>query len=151
MDWMRAARRELMAYNAFRADREEILERLADMDSDIRPNSSRLDGLPKAKGGLPRSTVEAAVLNREEWREQLTAQLQEVNCRLAPIERALAALNPQEREVIRLSYHSMGQGPESLGMSADTFNGIKYQALREVAWVLQSLNQDISKRRDQYA
>ncbi len=137
MNWVRWVRRELFAYNALQADRRELQKRIEDIDKDISPKASRLDGMPRPRGGLPKSSVEVTAIQREKSIEDLERQLEMINRRLAPIERALSRLDEQEREVIQLSFHSLdGQDDElaqQLGMSPREFENIKYYAMLRIA------------------
>lgn len=135
MNWLREVRLELLAYNALRANHDEILRRLGERDEDIRPSNSRLDGMPRAQGGLPRSSVEDAVLRREEELVELRHELQRLNRRIDPIQRALSTLSWLEHRVIHLTYHSMTEASESvksLGLSLKQFEHIKHQALWKI-------------------
>ncbi|MEK3875171.1 hypothetical protein [Paenibacillus sp. FSL M7-0420] len=127
MDSIRDVRRQLMAYNGLRADRDELLRILKKRDQDIRLGSSFTDGMPRHQGGLPRSSVEGAAIRREEEAEEL-------NMQLVPIERSLAALHWRERQIIRLSFFNIDEDDKSnaamLGLPEREFNHIKLQALR---------------------
>jgi seryl-tRNA synthetase len=137
MNWMRWVRRELLAYKALQADRRELLDRIAEMDEDIKPRLSHLDEMPRAKGGLPHSSVETQAILRDESAKEIMQQLQQINRRLEPIERALSALDDQEREVIQMGFHSMDEEqPEKLGLSPDEFESIKCYAMQRIGRLL---------------
>ncbi|NMM52044.1 sigma factor-like helix-turn-helix DNA-binding protein [Paenibacillus aquistagni] len=127
-------RKELLIYNAYRADREEILERLEQLDQDIQPRLSHMNGLPRGKGGLPRSSVEHAVINREETTQELNERLKQIETHMKPIELALDSLSFVERSVITALYHSLQHNTyteiaESLGFTVNELMRIKREAL----------------------
>lgn len=107
MESIRDVRRQLMAYNGLRADRDELLRILKGRDQDIHLGSSFTDGMPRQQGGLPRSSVEGAAIRREEELAQLLGKLEELNLQLVPIERSLAALHWREQQIIRHVFFSL--------------------------------------------
>ncbi|MNW41411.1 hypothetical protein D3C74_185480 [compost metagenome] len=132
MDWKRKIRCELLAYNALKVDRRELMKRLAEMDKDIRPSSSRIDGMPRIKGGLPKSIVESAAIRREEDTEKLRASFEKINDRIISLESALDSLNEQERKVIKYSFYDLNidyDPAQSMGLTKRKFNMIRDKAM----------------------
>ncbi len=123
-----------MAYNALRVDREELQQRLDELDKSIRPGQSRLDGMPRAVTGLHSAPVEATTIRREEVGGKLTLKLDEVKERLEPIEWALAALSDTDREILRRSFHSldysMSEAAAAFGLPLDQFRYQMGKAMR---------------------
>ncbi|KGE16641.1 hypothetical protein [Paenibacillus wynnii] len=130
-------RRQLLAYNGLRADRDELLRILKGRDQDIRPGRSCSDGMPRQQGGIPRSSVEGAAIRREEELEELLGKLEQINRQLEPIEKALAMLHWRERQIIRKTFFSMEGDDKSnaaeLGMPEREFNRIKFLALQHMS------------------
>lgn len=133
LQWMRRVKRELMAYTSLKVRREHLIERLATMDDNIHPRQSKVDDMPKARGGLPKSSVEFTAIKREEELREIRSELGWVEKQLEPMERGLNALNEIDREVIRLSYYSFDvpddQIASSLGLSNREYEDIKFTAL----------------------
>lgn len=143
MHWKRYVRRKLLAYNAFRADRDELLEMAAGMDEDIKPKMSRLTGMPRGKGGQPHSIVEQQVLDREESFDGMTMSLEQLEQQIAPIEKALMWLDYEEEALIRFTFHSV-QGNEEeytwhfLLMTPEEAEKTKHEAMWKIYCFLQS-------------
>lgn len=150
MNPLRMVRRELLAYNAFKASKGELLEQLNQMDNDIRPRLSFLDGLPRGHGGLAKSIVEYTAMDREETKESLNKQLELIEQRINPVEAALTILSPIEKEVIKLTFFSLEYDHDSeisevLGLSLRRMEEIQNQAMWTIYHVL-SLSMHSSKQ-----
>jgi len=133
MYWVKRVRRELMTYNSLKLRRAELLERLRSLDEGITPRTSKLDDMPRAKGGLSNSTVEFMAVKREEDRQVIEWELKVSQRLLDPIERGLKALSVLEREVINRVYFNFDVSEHeiasSLGLSQVQFEDIKLNAL----------------------
>ncbi|MGG1518735.1 hypothetical protein ABE504_25170 [Paenibacillus oryzisoli] len=143
MDFIRQARIELLAYNALRTTGEELQAEMRDLDADIRGKAASLTGMPQARGGLPKSIVEKQAIYRESKLNLLSRRLKRVNRRIAAIDYAIGRLEPIERDVITRSFHSMdyesdGEIAESLSLTVDVLNDIKYRALRFIGIILET-------------
>lgn len=142
MDPFRYVRKELMAYKVNLADREELLQRMANMDKDIRPKAAILDGMPRAKGGLSRSVIESTVIKREESLQEMNEKLVRLERKIQPVEIGLAALRPIEREVIEhiymdLEYSEYEEIAASMGLTLREMERIQEQAVWLLAYILE--------------
>ncbi|MHA0855897.1 hypothetical protein [Paenibacillus sp. CMAA1364] len=137
---MRFVRKELMAYNTMAEDRADIVKRLYQMDSDIRPNISNLDGMPKAQGGLPKSTVENEVIHRETSRQRVMDELELLDRRIAVIKKALSVLDPLELSIINRTFLSLdwerNDIANSLELTLSELDVIKNRALTIIGYAL---------------
>ncbi|OXM15449.1 hypothetical protein [Paenibacillus herberti] len=138
MSHRRGLRRELVAYNALRSNRLRIQEYLSTRDQDINPKQQRLDGMPTARGGLPRSIIERMVIDRQEQLDRLEAITKRLELRFAPLEAALRRLSWTERESLRLFYWTLSEPHEAareIGVSEARLEAIRKRALHQLEWL----------------
>ncbi len=142
MSRMRRARKELLAYNVLKLNRVEIAAQIQLMDADIRPKTTFIDGMPRAKGGLPKSTVENQASYREQQLKSLEAKLRSANQRIDFIEWVLQKLSPVEQRVVTLSFFAVDldgdeEIAESLSLTAPELANIKRGALHFIGYTLE--------------
>lgn len=104
MGWMRWTKKQLRLYMCRDLYRQDIQNELSSMDENIAPRVSRLDGMPKARGGVAFSSVEHEAEHREEARERLLRHLKELNEQIEGMENALKPLSDIERSALEWAY-----------------------------------------------